>query len=76
MFQLLLLEVGPCTQRLFRVGLGIVRAGVGAVVRRGAEVGEYLGAVQSLPPEAVIRQPVVLAPADLDGEEVFETRLL
>jgi len=39
-------------------------------------VRQHARAVQALPPEAVIRQVVVLVPADLDGEEVFQPGLL
>ncbi len=39
-------------------------------------MGQHPGAVQPLPPEAVVGQAVVLAPADLDREEVFQPGLL
>ena len=39
-------------------------------------VGQNLGAVQSLPPERVKRQAIVLAPADLDGKEIFQPGFL
>ena len=38
-------------------------------------MGEHLGAVKPLPPEAVKGQAVVLAPADLDREEIVKPRL-
>jgi len=38
-----------------------------------AEMGQNLGSVQPLPPERIKRQAVVLAPADLDGKEVFQS---
>lgn len=39
----------------------------------GAEMSQNPGAVQSLPPEGVKGQAVVLAPADLNGEKILQT---
>ena len=74
--RLLLLEVGPRAQILGGRRHRVVGAGKGAKVGRRAEVGQHLGAVQPLPPEGVIGQAIVLAPADLDGEEVLQPGFL
>jgi len=67
----LLLEVAPGFQNLAGGGVRVVGGGKGAVgVFGGAEMGQHAGAIQPLPPEGVVGQAVVLAPADFDGEEV------
>ncbi len=76
LLQFLLLEVLPRPKILRWRRHSVVGAGVGAKVGRGAEVGEHLRAVQPLPPEGVVGQAVVLAPADLDREEVFQPGFL
>jgi hypothetical protein len=45
-------------------------------IRAGAEVGEHTCTIEPLPPERVVRQAVVLIPAQLDGKEVVEPSLL
>ena len=73
----LLLGAGPGVEHLVRRGHGVVGGGVLAPrLVGGAEVRQHARAVQPLPPEGFIRKVVVLAPADLDGEEVFQPGLL
>ena len=75
--QFLLLEVAPRAERFGRVGHRVVGGKIRtAKFHNGAEMRQDLRAIQALPQEGIVRQAVVLTPADLDGHEIFETRLL
>ena len=75
--QFLLLEVLPRAERLGDVGHRVVGAGEGtAHFLDRAEVRQDLRAVDALPEEGIEGQAVVLAPADLDGHEIAQARLL
>src|SRR6187401_3091784 len=75
--QLLLLEALPCAQALLWIRHRVIRAGIRTTeFLDRAEMSKNLCAVDTLPHEGVVRQAVVLTPADLDGHEIFQTRLL
>ncbi len=72
----LLLEAFPGSQGRFRRGRGIIGAGVGgAVLWGGAEVGQNTRAIQSLPPERVVGEAVVLVPTEFDREKIIQPGL-
>ncbi len=75
--QFFLLEILPRAQHFLSVCHRVVGAGkLAPKFLDCAEMGQNLCAIDPLPHERVIRQPVVLAPADLDRHEIFQARLL
>jgi hypothetical protein len=58
-------EVALAERHLLAGDLGVV-----GVDRR--EVGEHPGAVEALPPERVVREAVLLVPAELLGDEPMQ----
>ena len=74
--QFLLLEALPRAQRFAGIRHRIVCASVWTTkFLDGTEVCENLCTINALPHERVVRQPAVLAPANLEGHEVFQTCL-
>src|SRR5579884_3026139 len=73
--QVLLLEVGPGAIQLFRRCQRFIGACIGTLLRRCAKVSQDARSGQALPPEAIVRQAIILAPTNFDGEEVFQARL-
>ena len=69
------LELAPRAEHLGGGPVAVVGAAVRAAVGGRAEVGQYPRAVQSLPPEGVVGEAVVLVPAQLGGVEVLQPGL-